>query len=51
MAVAALRRGSPLMETVAPLLFTLALLVATPGAALAADTDTVVLRNGDRLKG
>jgi hypothetical protein len=39
------------METGARLLFALALLVATPGAALAADADTVVLRNGDRLKG
>ena len=40
-----------MLETVARLLFTLALLVAMPGAALAADTDTVVLHNGDRLKG
>jgi hypothetical protein len=51
MVVAALRCGSPLMAVVARLLFALALLVATPGAALAADADTVVLRNGDRLRG
>ena len=51
MAVAAVRRGRPLMAIVARLVVTLALVVMLPGAALAADTDTVVLRNGDRLMG
>jgi len=35
----------------APLLVVLVCVAAVPRAALAADTDTVVLRNGDRLKG